>query len=293
MLLYLYGTILLYLTCNGVISYFYDYCILGVKTFVNYISYFYLLKSQNLSIKILSILIPLSLIGLFIYTIIFTPRTKKKQCLYIMFAYGIASFVVTFPISDNIHFLIGSLPTIICIIYIAYNFIEKQLNRKYMQKFYKPFYIAFLSCFTGTLIFILFIYSIVSIDLYMVSAKHYKELENFKYIPISENLVKTIKNIDEYIIKNEKVYILDAEAAIYMIPINRYNKDYDMFLKGNLGSKGEDGQIEKIKNEDALFLIMKDKYTRNWQNPEKVRKYIKQNMEKVDEFMHYDVYTNR
>ena len=37
--------------------------------------------------------------------------------------------------------------------------------------------------------------------------------------------------------ENKKVYILDAEAAIYMIPINNYNKDYDMFLKGNIGKE--------------------------------------------------------
>ena len=30
-----------------------------------------------------------------------------------------------------------------------------------------------------------------------------------------------------------------------MIALNKYNKNFDMFLKGNLGSKGEFGQIEK------------------------------------------------
>ena len=29
--------------------------------------------------------------------------------------------------------------------------------------------------------------------------------------------------------ENKNVYILDASAALYMVPIDRYNKNYDMF----------------------------------------------------------------
>ena len=78
-----------------------------------------------------------------------------------------------------------------------------------------------------------------------------------------------------------------------MIPINRYNKDYDMFCIGNLGSNGEDGQIEKIKSEDALYMIMSDDSNLNWQNPNKVRAYIKDNMELVEKVGVFDVYKNK
>ena len=41
-----------------------------------------------------------------------------------------------------------------------------------------------------------------------------------------------------------------------MIPLDRYNKDFDMFLKGNLGEDSEEGQIERIKNmKNAVILI--------------------------------------
>ena len=77
-----------------------------------------------------------------------------------------------------------------------------------------------------------------------------------------------------------------------MIPIDKYNKDYDMFLKGNLGAKGEEGQIDKLKNENKAFiLILNDNYSRNWQNPEKVRKYIIDNWSKIDTVGNFDVYT--
>ena len=75
----------------------------------------------------------------------------------------------------------------------------------------------------------------------------------------------------------KNVYMLDAEAALYTIPLDIYNKDYDMFLKGNLGSKGEDGIIERIQKEENAVYLLKMDYL-NWQNPNKVRDYIMSNL---------------
>ena len=51
------------------------------------------------------------------------------------------------------------------------------------------------------------------------------------------------------------------------------------------------GQIESLKNEkDIIVLIKNDKYSRNWQNPEKVRKYIKSNMTKRGKIGVFDIY---
>jgi len=76
-----------------------------------------------------------------------------------------------------------------------------------------------------------------------------------------------------------------------MIPIDIYNKDYDMFNKGNLGSEGEEGQIENLKNEKNIIVLIKnDKYARNWQNPEKVRKHIIENWNKKGEINQFDIY---
>ena len=78
-----------------------------------------------------------------------------------------------------------------------------------------------------------------------------------------------------------------------MIPLDRYNKNFDLFLKGNLGAKGEKGQIENLENmEEKTILIMKDTLRRNWQNPEEVRNYIKQNMTKIETIGVFDVYRN-
>ena len=58
-----------------------------------------------------------------------------------------------------------------------------------------------------------------------------------------------------------------------------------MFLKGNIGKDGEQGQIEKIKNrsEDELFLIRKPNLRTNWQTPLNVINYVRENLEKKEE----------
>ena len=98
------------------------------------------------------------------------------------------------------------------------------------------------------------------------------EIKHYKYLNLPQYSIKDIKEMDEFIISQSKdVYILDFIASYYMIPIVRYTKYFDMFNLGNFGSKGEQGQIEKIqKTENAMFLIRKDGYRRNWQNPENV-----------------------
>ena len=105
-----------------------------------------------------------------------------------------------------------------------------------------------------------------------------------------------ISEIDEFILKQEengkKVYILDAEAAIYMIPIDHYNKNYDMFLKGNIGKDSEKGQIGEIKqrDENTLYLIKKKDLSLNWQTPLEVITYIRENLELVGQINIYEIY---
>ena len=141
------------------------------------------------------------------------------------------------------------------------------------------------------------ILSIGLINLYNY-AKNEKntEIKHYKYIEISQGLRDKIKSIDNYILEAEqngyRVHILDAEAAIYMIPIDRYNKDYDMFLKGNIGKDGEQGQIEKIKqkNDNEIILVRKSNLKTNWQTPKEVVKYVRENLEKIGKINIFEIY---
>ena len=129
-------------------------------------------------------------------------------------------------------------------------------------------------------------------DIYLYTQMDKSVLNHFSNIPISSTLQDRIIEVDAYI-KDEKrdVYILDSEAAVYMIPLDKYNKDFDMFLKGNLGSASEEGQIEKIKNmENAVILIKNDKMALNWQTPTKVIEYVKTNLKKIGTVSFFDIY---
>ena len=116
--------------------------------------------------------------------------------------------------------------------------------------------------------------------------------EDFYYIPVYDDMEECIQKVDDYILKQgQEVYILDARAGIYMIPINRYNKNYDMFLIGNIGSKGSGGIIEELKSKENIkLLLLNNERNLNWQTPLDVIKYVKENYNKTDEIEIFDVY---
>lgn len=278
----------IYLILTGAITEFINYAVLGISTFSNKISYRELFNSDKIEIKILSILMPISILIMSSIIILSKILKKENKKILTILIYSLSIIVVMYPISDEIHFLIGSLIAIIGLIYIVL-LIGKKIDKE--NKIYK----------ITTLIVWLVILSLIlskSIDIiytYITIDKN-KEIQHYKNIKIDDYLQERINEIDNYIIEKEqegkKVYILDAEAAIYMIPLNKYNKNYDMFLKGNIGKDGEDGQIEKIKekSKNDLYLIRKKDLRLNWQTPKNVINYIRENLEKVEDISIYEVY---
>lgn len=280
-----------YFVINNIFNDFLNYTIFGIKTFNNNIPYINLILKEKIIIRILSCLMPITLIYLFVKVVIFREKNINNNKLLILFAYGMAHIIVVYPIADEAHFLIGGIPVFITIIYLFYLFLSsliknKEIIKKYIIEFTKAF---------SFLIVIAFLLSLIIENIHNRNNNlKTSNLNHFKYIP--SYFDTDINYIDDYILDKEKdgkkVYILDASACMYMIPIDRYNNEYDMFLNGNLGAKGEEGQIEKIKQEDNLeILILNENFSRNWQNPEKVRKYIIENWNKIGEIKQFDVYS--
>lgn len=275
-------------TCNHLWNDFIDYCILGIGTFSNSIPYSNLLTNSNILIKTLSIIVPIFLISMI--GNILVNKYKRKEIdsqLLTIVSYAIAEMVVVFPISDDIHFLIGAFPAMIGIIY-GMSTLSKKLKNEKVKIFIKEY----LKAFNILAVAILGMVSIVSLYNYAIQVRQYTTLNHFNYIIQSQDQIGSIKNVEEYIQKQDKnVYILDAVAAIYTIPINQYTKNYDMFLIGNLGGDGEEGIIEDLQEEENYIVLIKnEQYSRNWQNPEKVRKYIIENMNKMGEIDAFDIY---
>ena len=284
------------LVTNSLID-FINYTILGIKTFSNKIAYTGLLQDDNLEIQILAVLIPASImlnaIILLIARILKRENDEFKNILTILI-YSVSIIIVMYPISDKIHFLIGSFIALIGLIYQIY-LLGKILYRKIrLAQKYKVYKITTL--LIQVIIFVeIAIYGINNLYNYIKVEKN-ERIAHYKNIEISEGLIERIDEIDAYISEQEnngkKVYILDAEAAIYMIPLNKYNKDYDMFLKGNIGKDGEQGQIEKIqnRNDNELYLIRNSKLRSNWQTPLNVVNYVRNNLEKIGEISIYEVF---
>ena len=192
-----------------------------------------------------------------------------------------------YPISDEIHFLIGGTIAIILVIYMTKLLVNKYFNgifnNEKMLKFTKTI--------TNIIIIFVLLLSFYKIIGYLRICNNYNT-QNFKYIPVSENLIESIKEVDDYILRQEQeVYILDARAGVYMIPINRYNKNYDMFLIGNLGGEGSNGIIEDLQSkENAKLLLLSNEHNLNWQTPLDIIKYVKQNYNKIEKIGSFDVY---
>mgnify|MGYP005784403029 FL=1 len=278
--------LLVYLICNNALKDFISYALLGIGTFSNNIPYTRLIFADNKITFIFSILVPILLIIMLIITLV-----KRRKVVTIFTVFSLTSFLLVFPISDEIHFYIGIVPILIYISYLISRFL-RGINWKNRKKKKYIFLRTFLSCVI-ILSSIYFGYMNIKKNIdYFRNMDTQTLMNGYKYITMSEYTKKKIEIVDNFILsQNKPVYILDAEAVLFRIPINQYYKDYDMFLKGNLGKDGEEGQIQKLEADDnKIILIRKDTIKRNWQNPEEVRKYVKENYTKVGSISIFDIY---
>lgn len=282
---------IIYLGINGAVNDFISYAILGTATFSNIILYKELFSQEIISW--LALFLPIVLLSMFIT--MFMKNTSKE--VYIFFAYGISSSVVIYPISDKIHFCIGGLISFIAMIYILFDLIY---SKNMFEKCNKILRISLYGIFSFLLMFVLLLDLFTALKVFdeqYIKVNKEEQLEHFIGIPESEGLKERIFEINEYIEKQKEVgktvYILDAEAAIYMIPFNRYNKNYDLFVKGNLGKLGEKGIIADIKNNknDTIYLIKQS--NRNWQTPNEVCSYVFKNLKYVGDISIFWCFENK
>ena len=292
--------VFIYLITTNSLQDFINYAVLGISTFSNKIPYAQLMNNDKKEIQILSRIMPFILLAMAVLTIVLQNKKKKENIgntdnkILTILIYSLSTIIIMYPISDEIHFLIAGTITFIGLAYILYLLgitIYNKINLQSKKKIYK------ITSLMISIIAIAFIAvrGIENITEYTKQEKN-ETIEHYKNIQISKYLQERINEIDNFILEqekeNKKVYILDAEAAIYMIPINNYNKDYDMFLKGNIGKDGQEGQIQKIKQKETneIILIRKRNLQSNWQTPTEVVNYVRENLEFMGEVSIYEVY---
>lgn len=225
---------------------------------------------------------------------ILNKENETSQNILTTFIYSFSIIILIYPIADEIHFLIAIFIAIINMIYLLGVLGKKIYNKINYNKKYKTYKIITLMIWMVILFMIL---SITINNLYQyIKTEKNQEINHYKNLQVNEYLTTRINQVNNYIMEKEqqgkKVYILDVEAATSMIPVDKYNKDYDMFLIGNVGKEGQEGQIEKIKQreENTIYLIRRKEIPQNWQAPTKVIDYIRENLKLVEKIDIYEVY---
>ena len=118
-------------------------------------------------------------------------------------------------------------------------------------------------------------------------------LEVYYGLKIDVEKSREILDVIDYIRAKEQegyeVYILSATVSEYMIPMRRNNNKFDLLLQGNLGYKGEERVLEKIKKiENPMFLKTEELI---FQESVIVDEFIKENYTVVDNVGEFKVYT--
>ena len=287
----------MYSILTGSLFDFIDYGVIGITYFDNKIEYKVLFENPNLDISIFAKIFPIALIFLLIFNIFSKKYKIKNRILLLLLTYSIPMLILMYPISDAIHFVIGTYIFKVTLLYLIVGIFERwiygkiKINKK--KRIYK----------IVSLIAFLLIYANITSEsihnyFYYFNEDKNHNIRHYANIVIEDYLFQRINEIDQFILEmkeqGKNVYILDSEAAVYNIPLDIYNKDYDMFLKGNIGGYGEGGLINKIQKQaeskDNLFLVRNEKSSQNWQTPLNVVEYVKNNFEKIDQVSFYDVY---
>ena len=204
---------------------------------------------------------------------------------------GVPLTLITFPIFNAFHMLMGLIILIIEFIYlIETTFISEIFNNRKIEKM------------IVSIVIILFL-GHISVYAYIYT----KEIQNKNYsiivdknspyygVMCEEKLKKEIETVCKFMQENNKkrvdVKVLSYKANLYMVPLNKNNNIYDLPNLGNLGKKGEDGLIEEIKQmKNTKILIQTNEEDIFWQESKKVRKYIQENYIKEGTIEDFDIY---
>ena len=286
---------LIYLGVTGAFNDFINYAIKGVREFSNSVPYYRLFDSNDIVVSIISRLFIIVYIPLFITFILESIKNKKLKDelinIYVLAFCSIPVIAIIYPISDDFHLMVASVFALIIISYLLILVLKKIGGLIKIDVFYKKL----------LLIGILFIIILISFknliierninikENVLVPFKHYEGI----YVPeyLSKRISDATDKVMAYNNSGRESIIVDAEAAIYDIVLNRYKKNYDMLLIGNIGENGVEKIINEIKDSHNVYYFVKNpQYALNWQLPEDIVDYIRNNLKYHETVSVFDVY---
>ena len=286
---------LIYLGVTGAFNDFINYAIKGVREFSNNVPYYRLFDSNDIVVSIISRLFIIVYIPLFITFILESIKNKKLKDelinIYVLAFCSIPVIAIIYPISDDFHLMVASVFALIIIAYLLILVLKKIDSFIKIDVFYKKLLLI------GILVVIVVIsFKNVIIERninvkenVLVPFKHYEGI----YVPeyLSKRISDVTDKVRAYSNSGRESIIVDAEAAIYDIVLNRYKKNYDMLLIGNIGENGVEKIINEIKDSHNVYYFVKNpQYALNWQLPEDIVDYIRNNLKYHETVSVFDVY---
>lgn len=286
---------LIYLGITGAFNDFINYAIKGVREFSNNVPYYRLFDSNDKVVLIISRLFIIVYIPLFITFILESIKNKKLKGelinIYVLAFCSIPVIAIIYPISDDFHLMVASFFALIIIAYLLILVLKKIDSFIKIDVFYKKLLLI------GILVVIVLIsFKNVIIERninvkenVLVPFKHYEGI----YVPeyLSKRISDVTDKVQSYSNSGRESIIVDAEAAIYDIVLNRYKKNYDMLLIGNIGENGVEKIINEIKDSHNVYYFVKNpQYALNWQLPEDIVDYIRNNLKYHETVSVFDVY---
>lgn len=262
------GAMIGYFSYKGALNDLIRYTVTGVGEFDNHISVLEFAGTMTGAI-----VIGLSMIAAVMA--VCDVAKNKTVSLKILLCYWAALTVLMFPIADVVH----SVQSFILMSAIIVKVLQKKMA------------VSDNSTLSVTAV------GIISLIMALMIQEPWKiqfsQLKHYELIPTESSFENSVAIVDDSIKQLKgRTAIADASAAAFLIPLDIYNKDLDMLLKGNVGGKADEMMKGCIDSYDHI-LIAKDEVEPNWQFPKEIKSIVREHGIKSGEIGNFEIYEIR
>ncbi len=259
----------IYLVISGTLGDFWDYAVYGVTTFKHQYSLIDLLR-RNVLVGGFALVF----FGCVICVVIKCWKDHENEKARELLLYALAGFSVVYPLCDGAHIVAALIPMI-----PLFYFYEGKGLRGYVKTAVATVIIS--SCF-----FSIFLKTPLGADVQPCTLHNFEGL--YIYPKYEEIMKRSIAYVTEKEREGHVIRMADELAIVVDIPRDRYLKNWDMLLVGNIGRNGVEDLLDEEGN--LWYMVRQDETELGEQNYFELIHYIKANYRKVDEVMEFEVY---
>lgn len=251
---------------------FMDQAVLGIRTFTHVTSP--LEAARDNWVVIVLLLFPVAVTGWSMYSLVKGKNQPHRAFLIRSLLWCWAGTVVAYPICDLVHLSVAVVPFMVPVLCCIGQIRSSAKDRA--------------ACWVVAGVLLC---TAVAMALMGLSSYERCTLRHFEGVPVDSRIQGDIEFVDAYILEKAEdgldVIITNADAAVYMIPLDRYHKYFDLMLVGNMGTKTAE---ELLWREDVVYLVPKEPGLIGDQTHVGVLDTIRHSYLKIGEVAHYEAY---